>query len=213
MHKGLTELVFILDRSGSMEGLEGDTIGGFNSMIKKQKQLNGDCVVSTMLFDNQVQILHDRIDIRKIPEMTTKDYYVQGCTALWDAMGSAIHHIRNVHKYIRKEDVPERTMFVVTTDGMENASRTYFADQVKSMVKQQKKQGWEFLFLGANIDAISTARNLGIRPERAVTFTNDSQGVATNYEAVSEAISAFRASRLVDNAWKRKIEADHRRKR
>ena len=209
MQKGLTDLVFILDRSGSMEGLERDTIGGFNSMIKKQKQSNGECLVSTILFDNHVQIIHDRVDIRGISKMTPKDYHVQGCTALWDAMGRTIQHISNIHKYIREEDVPEHTVFIITTDGMENASHTYFADQVKSMVKRQQKEGWEFIFLGANIDAISTARSLGIREDRAATFTNDAQGIATNYEAVSCAIQALRDDRPLTASWKESIERDH----
>lgn len=209
MKKGLTELVFILDRSGSMAGLESDTIGGFNAMIEKQKKLDGECLVSTVLFDNQSQVVHDRVDIRMIQPMTEEDYYVRGCTALWDAMGSAIRHIRNIHRYIRDEDVPEHTMFVITTDGMENASHTFHAEQVKSMVKLQERKGWEFLFLGANIDAISTARSVGIRAERAVTFTNDSQGVATNYEAVSGAIRTMRSNQPLTAAWKESIEKDH----
>lgn len=213
MKKGLTELVFILDRSGSMAGLESDTIGGFNAMIEKQKKLDGKCLVSTVLFDNQSQVIHDRIDIEKIPEMTEDDYYVRGCTALLDAMGGAIRHIRNVHKYIREEDVPEHTMFVITTDGMENASHSYYADQVKAMVKQQEEKGWEFLFLGANIDAVSTARSVGIRADRAVTFTNDSQGVATNYEAVSSAIQTMRANKSLTADWKDQIERDHHSRR
>lgn len=209
MKKGLTELVFILDRSGSMAGLESDTIGGFNAMIEKQKKLDGECLVSTVLFDNQSQVVHDRVDIRMIQPMTEEDYYVRGCTALWDAMGSAIRHIRNIHRYIRDEDVPEHTMFVITTDGMENASHTFHAEQVKSMVKLQERKGWEFLFLGANIDAISTARSVGIRAERAVTFTNDSQGVATNYEAVGGAIRTMRSNQPLTAAWKESIEKDH----
>lgn len=209
MKKGLTELVFILDRSGSMAGLESDTIGGFNAMIEKQKKLDGECLVSTVLFDNQSQVVHDRVDIQKIQPMTEEDYYVWGCTALWDAMGSAIRHIRNIHKYIREEDVPEHTMFVITTDGMENASHTFHAEQVKSMVKQQERKRWEFLFLGANIDAISTARSVGICADRAVTFTNDGQGVATNYEAVSGAIRTMRSNQPLTAAWKESIEKDH----
>lgn len=213
MRKGLTELVFILDRSGSMAGLESDTIGGFNAMIRKQRQLEGDCLVSTVLFDNVSQVLHDRVDIRQIRELTEEDYQVRGCTALLDALGGAIRHIRNVHKYIRAEDVPEHTMFVITTDGMENASRTYRADQVKAMVKQQEKKGWEFLFLGANIDAVSTARRVGIREECAATFINDSQGVATNYESVSQAIRMMRSNMPVTSAWKERIEKDHQSRR
>lgn len=210
MKKGLTELVFILDRSGSMAGLESDTIGGFNAMIEKQKKLEGECLVSTVLFDNHVQILHDRVNLLEIPHMTDNDYYVRGCTALLDALGGAIHHIRNIHKYIRNEDVPEHTMFVVTTDGMENASHTYDADRVREMVHQQEEKGWEFLFLGANIDAVSTAKTVGIRAERAVTFTNDSRGVATNYEAVSAAIHTMRENRCLTADWKSNIEKDHK---
>lgn len=209
MKKGLTELVFILDRSGSMAGLESDTIGGFNAMIKKLKKMDGECLVSTVLFDNQSQVVHDRVNIRMIQPLTEEDYHVRGCTALWDAMGSAIRHIRNVHKYIREEDVPEHTMFVITTDGMENASHIFHAEQVKSMVKLQERKGWEFLFLGANIDAIATARSVGIQADRAATFTNDSIGVATNYEAVSGAIQTMRSNQPLTAAWKESIEKDH----
>ena len=150
MKKGLTELVFILDRSGSMEGLEGDTIGGFNSMIRRQKQQPGECLVSTMLFDTYFEVLHDRLPLREVPNMTDLDYCVRGCTALVDAIGKSIHHIASIHKYIREEDVPERTLFVITTDGMENASRQYNMQQVRDMIQKQENCGWEFLFLGKN---------------------------------------------------------------
>ena len=172
MKKNLTEIVFILDRSGSMSGLEADTIGGFNSMIAKQKKQDGEALVSTVLFDNVSEVIHDRVNIRDIQPMTDKDYTVRGCTALLDAIGSAIHHIGNVHKYARPEDVPEHTLFIITTDGMENASRFYSSDRVKQMIQRQKaKYGWEFLFLGANIDAVETARHFGLEQTAPSTTT------------------------------------------
>ena len=177
MKKDLTELVFILDRSGSMQGLEEDTIGGFNSMLEKQKRETGEAFVSTILFDDWAEVLHDRIPIREVSPITGRDYWVRGCTALLDALGGAIQHIANIHKYARSEDIPEHTLFVITTDGMENASRRYSVHQVQEMIcHQQKKYGWEFLFLGANIDAVETAGRLGIAPERAVNYHSDSQG-------------------------------------
>ena len=183
MKKNLTELVFILDRSGSMQGLEGDTIGGFNAMLEKQKKEPGEAYVSTVLFDDQTEVLHDRMELGKVRPITDKEYYVRGCTALLDAVGGAIHHIGNIHKYARPEDVPEHTLFVITTDGMENASRRYSAWQVKEMIQGQKeKYGWEFLFLGANIDAVETAGHLGIAPDRAVNYHCDSEGTRLNYE-------------------------------
>ena len=178
MKNNITELVFILDRSGSMAGLESDTIGGFNAMIKKQKKIDGKCFVSTVLFDNVSKVLHDRVDLAAIQPMTDEDYTVGGCTALIDAIGGAIHHIGNIHKYARPEDVPEHTVFVITTDGMENASHRYTADKVKNMVQRQtEKYGWEFLFLGANIDAVEEAEKIGIRGNHAVSYKNDSRGV------------------------------------
>lgn len=209
MKKNLTELVFILDRSGSMHGLEGDTIGGFNSMLKKQKQEPGQAYVSTILFDDETEILHDRVKVGEVMPITSKEYYVRGCTALLDAVGGAIHHIGNIHKYARREDVPERTLFVITTDGMENASHRYSAPQVKKMIQRQKKKyGWEFLFLGANIDAVETAGHLGITPDRAVNYHCDSQGTQLNYEAISQAVSAVRCSASLDKHWKDAIEED-----
>lgn len=210
MKKGLTEIVFILDRSGSMSGLEGDTIGGFNSMIAKQKRTDGEALVSTVLFDSQCEVIHDRIDIRNIMPMTEKEYYVRGCTALLDAISGAIHHIANVHKYARTEDVPEHTMFIITTDGMENASRSYTAEKVKSMIKHQKNEcGWEFLFLGANIDAVETAKRFGIDKDRAVNYHCDSKGTQLNYEVISDAVSAVRCSVPLSADWKSRIDKDY----
>ena len=209
MKKDLTELVFILDKSGSMAGLEADTIGGFNSMIEKQKKEEGEALVSTVLFSNSSRVIHDRVDLQKIEPMTDRQYYVGGCTALIDAIGDAIHHIGNVHKYAREEDRPEHTIFIITTDGMENASRHYTSDEVKAMVNRQKeKYGWEFLFLGANIDAVETASHFGIAEDRAVTFINDRAGQALNYAEVSEAVRTVRACAPLTRAWKRRIEDD-----
>ena len=210
MKKNLTELVFILDKSGSMSGLEKDTIGGFNGMIERQKKEEGEALVSTVLFSDESTVLHDRVNLSKIEPMTDRQYYVGGCTALIDAIGGAIHHIGNVHKYAREEDRPEHTVFVITTDGMENASRRYTSDQVKAMVRRQKeKYGWEFLFLGANIDAVETAARFGIAEDRAVNFCNDAQGEALNYAEVSEAVRTVRACRPLTRSWKQKIEKDY----
>ena len=210
MKKGLTEMVFILDRSGSMSGLEADTIGGFNSMIERQKKEEGEALVSTVLFSDGSEVIHDRLDLRKIEPMTDKQYYVHGCTALIDAIGDAIHHIGNVHKYARTEDRPEHTIFIITTDGMENASRRYTSDRVKAMVQRQKdKYGWEFLFLGANIDAVETAARIGIGRDRAVNFINDHTGQALNYTEVSKAVRTVRASAPLTEDWKTNIERDY----
>ena len=209
MKKNLTELVFILDRSGSMQGLEGDTIGGFNAMLEKQKKEPGEAFVSTVLFDDHAEILHDRVKVEEVRPITDAEYYVRGCTALLDAIGGAIHHIGNIHKYARSEDVPEHTLFVITTDGMENASRRYSAQEVKRMIQRQKeKYGWEFLFLGANIDAVQTAGHLGITPDRAVNYHSDSMGTRLNYETVSQAVSTVRCSAPLDEHWKDAIEED-----
>ena len=210
MKKNLTELVFILDRSGSMDGLEKDTIGGFNAMIKKQRAEEGEALVSTLLFDDVTEVIHDRLRLEKVPELTEKEYYVRGCTALLDAVGGAIHHIGNVHKYAREEDRPEKTLFVITTDGMENASRRYTYEKVKAMITRQKeKYGWEFLFLGANIDAAREAARFGIDEERAANYHADHQGTEVLYEAVSETVCNFRASRPMAAEWKRKINEDY----
>ncbi len=213
MRKNLTEIVFILDRSGSMSGLEADTIGGFNSMIEKQKKAEGEALISTVLFDNVSEVLHDRVEVQNIRKMTDEDYTVRGCTALLDAIGRAIHHIGNVHKYARPKDVPEHTMFVITTDGMENASHYYSSDKVKQMIERQKtKYGWEFLFLGANIDAVETASQFGIDADRAVNYQCDSAGTALNYEVVSEAISAVRCSAPLGADWKKRIDEDYKKR-
>ena len=193
MKKGLTELVMILDRSGSMSGLEADTIGGFNSMIEKQKKEEGEVLVSTVLFDDSCDVIYDRVDINKIEPMTDRQYYVRGCTALLDAVGGAIKHIGNVHKYARPEDVPEKTIFVITTDGMENASRRYTYEKVRRMIENQKeKYHWEFIFLGANIDAAAEAARFGISASRAARYEHDSAGTALNYRVVSDAVSKMR---------------------
>ncbi len=195
MKKGLTELVFIIDRSGSMAGLEADTIGGFNSLLEKQKKEAGEAYVSVVLFDDQTEVLYDRVNIQKVEPMNDRQYYVRGCTALLDAVGGAIHHIKNVHKYAREEDVPEKTLFIITTDGMENASRQYSFDKVRRMVEHEKeKYHWEFLFLGANIDAIQVAGRFGIKPSRAVNYENDGAGTQLNYEVMSKAVSCARMS-------------------
>lgn len=214
MNNHLTELVFILDRSGSMSGLEGDTIGGFNSMLAKQRAEEGRALVSTLLFDNETEVLHDRVDIQAVSPMTDRDYFVRGCTALLDALGGAIRHIGNIHKYARPEDVPEHTLFIITTDGMENASRRYTAGQVRQMVRRQKERyGWEFLFLGANIDAVETARSFGISADRAVNYHCDSEGTALNYEVLSEAVCAVRCGAPLGAGWKARIDEDFQTRR
>ena len=195
MKKGLTELVFILDRSGSMSGLEADTIGGFNGMLEKQRKETGEALVSVVLFDDRTEVLYDRVDIQRVEPMNDSQYFVRGCTALLDAIGGAIHHIGNVHKYAREEDVPEKTLFIITTDGMENASRTYSYDKVKQMIERQKEKcQWEFLFLGANIDAVSVAGRFGINSNRAVRYEHDEEGTRLNYEVMSKAVSYARKS-------------------
>ena len=202
---GQTELVFILDRSGSMAGLESDTIGGFNGMIAQHRSEGGDVLVSTVLFDHENEVIHDRVRIADVPALTSKEYYTRGCTALLDAMGDGIRHIKNVHKYARPEDRPARTMFIITTDGMENSSTRYTADQVRAMVKQQEEAGWEFVFLGANIDAVQVAGGLGIRAENAVEFACDAAGVRENFASLSHMTCAFAATGTVVPTWSRKI--------
>ena len=191
-----TELVFIIDRSGSMSGFEDDTIGGFNSMIEKQKEGEGRVYVSTVLFDNYSEVIHDRVDINRVEPMTRRQYQVRGCTALFDAIGGAIHHIGNVHKYARREDVPKHTIFVITTDGLENASQQYSSQKVKEMIKRQtEKYGWEFMFLAANIDAVETAETIGIRKERAANYTQSREGIERSYRAFCCSVSDVRAGR------------------
>ncbi|MBQ3604057.1 MAG: hypothetical protein IJA02_09465 [Clostridia bacterium] len=213
MRNNITELVFILDRSGSMAGLEADTIGGFNAMIEKQKKQDGECFVSTVLFDGVSEVLHDRVRLSEIKPMTDEDYTVRGCTALIDALGGAIHHIGNIHKYARPEDVPENTMFIITTDGMENASRKYSSHKVKSMIERQKeKYGWEFLFIGANIDAVETAARYGIGADRAVNYNADKEGTSVLYKAVANAVCSVRASAPLDERWSEEINEDYIRR-
>ena len=210
----MTELVFILDRSGSMAGLEKDTIGGFNSLIEKQRKEPGAAVVSTVLFDNESEVIHDRLPLERILPMTDKEYYVRGCTALLDAVGGAIHHIGNVHKYAREEDRPEKTLFVITTDGMENASRRYDYERVRKMIRRQKERyGWEFIFLGANIDAAAEAGRFGIAPERAANYHCDEAGTALNYEVISDVVCAVRMGVDIDEDWKARIDEDYRKRK
>ena len=213
MKNGITELVFILDRSGSMAGLESDTIGGFNAMIEEQKKLDGKVYVSTVLFANRSNVIHDRKELSEIKPMTDKEYRVGGGTALLDAIGGAIHHIGNVHKYAWPEDVPAHTMFIITTDGMENASRKYTAEQVKQMIERQKeKYGWEFLFIGANIDAVETAARYGIDKDRAVNYNADEQGTRIVYESVAKTVCSVRKSEAVRDDWSEEIRADYQRR-
>ena len=209
-----TELVFILDRSGSMAGLEKDTIGGFNAMLEKQRREEGKCLISTVLFDNDTEVLHDRAKLEDVRPMTEKEYSVRGCTALMDAIGGAIHHIGNVHKYARPEDVPAKTMFIITTDGCENASRRYGSDRVKEMIERQKKRyGWEFLFIGANIDAVETAARYGIDRDRAVNYRADGEGTRVLYDTVANAVCCLRKKQAVPDGWSAPIDEDyHNRK-
>ena len=213
MNKNLTELVFILDRSGSMCGLEKDTVGGFNSMIEKQRRQEGEALVSTLLFNHENTVVHDRVPLQQVEPMTQHTYVAGGSTALLDAVGDAIHHIGNVHKYARAEDVPAHTVFVITTDGMENASRRYTLADIKRRIRRQReKYGWEFLFLGANIDAVAAADSMGIPADRAVRYQCDEEGTQLNYEAVSEAVHAVRANAPLSASWKAKIESDYRKR-
>ena len=204
---GITEMVFILDRSGSMSGLEADTIGGFNSMIEKQKKEPGKAYVSTVLFDDASDVIHDRIDIRQIPKMTDKDYTVRGCTALLDAIGDSVKHIRNIHKYARPEDIPEHTIFVITTDGMENASHRYDYEKIRKMIEKRKeKNGWEFMFIGANIDAISVAEKVGISRDRAANYRADAKGTSAVFSAMSAPLAKMRRNESVGREWAECIE-------
>lgn len=214
MNKNLTEIVYILDRSGSMSGLEQDTIGGYNSFLEKQKKEEGDAVVTTVLFDDKYDMVHDHVDINKVNPLTGKEYFARGMTALVDAIGKTINHVGNRHKYALDSEVPAKTVFVITTDGLENASHEFSSRKVKSMIEHQKrKYGWEFLFLGANIDAVETAKNFGINHDRAVTYCADGEGTAINFEAVNCAVADVRACRAMGANWKEKIEDHMRRKK
>jgi len=213
MKNKTTELVFILDRSGSMGGLESDTIGGFNAMIQKQKKVDGKCYVSTLLFDNETEVIHDRIPLERVNPMTDNDYEVRGCTALLDAIGGAIKHIGNIHKYARPEDVPAHTMFVITTDGQENASHRYTSKEVKKMIERQKeKYGWEFLFIGANIDAVETAARYGIDRNRAVNYNADGMGTKILYDAVAKAVCNVRTNAPLADSWSDAIDEDYKKR-
>jgi uncharacterized protein YegL len=214
MKTNLTELVMILDRSGSMAGLESDTIGGYNGMLKKQKEEAGEVVVTTVLFDDQYELLHDRINIKGVRPITEKDYFVRGSTALLDALGKTIHKIANAQEHTGEEERADKVIFVITTDGMENASREYSYEKIKELVERQKaKHGWEFIFLGANIDAISTAEKFGIGADRAANYVSDREGTQLNYEAINCAVSEFRANRPMSASWKKEIEADFGRRK
>lgn len=200
MREGLTEIVFIIDRSGSMGGLESDTIGGFNSMIEKQKKEEGEAIVSTVLFDDRSDVIYDRVDLKKVEPMNDKQYYVRGCTALLDALGGAVKHIKTVHKYAREDDRPEKTVFIVTTDGMENSSRKYDYDEVRKMVEKQRKEaGWEFIFLGANLDSVEYAGRMGFSAKTSVNYESDSRGTLKNYEVLGKTLSAVRCAKRTEN--------------
>ena len=214
MKNNITELVFILDRSGSMHGLERDTIGGFNSLIDKQKAVEGTCFVTTVLFDDRTETVHDRAELSRIRPMTERDYYVRGSTALLDALGDTIRHIAKIHRYARPEDVPEHTLFVIMTDGMENASHRYSGDEVKRLIEHEKeKYGWEFLFLAANIDAVETARHYGIAPDRAANYNADGVGTQVAYESVAETVRCARMGAPIAADWNAKIHKDFLKRR
>lgn len=208
MDNNITELVFILDRSGSMNGLEADTIGGFNSFISEQKKEDGEAYVTTVLFDNGIQVIHDRLKLEDVPKMTDKEYTARGTTALLDAVGDTVKHISNIHRYARKEDIPSKTLFVITTDGAENASTHYSYQNVKELIEEQKKTGWEFIFLGANIDAAETAVNLGIGREYAADYVCDALGTALNFKTVGQVASLVRIGHRISKDWNKKINAD-----
>lgn len=213
MKNNTTELVFLLDRSGSMQGLEADTIGGFNAMLKKQKKQEGACYVTTVLFDHQAEFLHDRITLWEVAPMTGTDYTVRGSTALLDAIGETICHIKKIHRYVKPEDVPEHTVFVITTDGMENSSHKYHAEQIRLLIEEQKENGWEFIFLGANIDAIKTAAGFGIASDRAVDYLADSMGTECLYETVAEAVCSVREGAGLSDDWNKKLTEDYKKRK
>ena len=216
--ENLTEIVFILDRSGSMAGLESDTIGGFNAMIKKQQEeIEGKALVSTVLFDHESLVLHDRVPLAKIKPLTQKDYEVRGTTALLDAVGDAVKHIKNIHKYAREEDRPQKTLFVITTDGMENASHKFNYKEIKRLIEQQKELGWEFIFLGANIDAVEVAGHIGIEARRAVNYHADSRGTKELFKGVASFASGFAAAppaaKFDDDEWRKMIDEDFKKRK
>lgn len=214
MKKGLTELVFILDRSGSMSGLEADTIGGYNALLKKQKKEPGEAIITTVLFDDHYELLHDRINLKGVAPVTDKEYFVRGCTALLDAIGRTIDKIGNAQKHTAKDERAEKVLFVITTDGMENASREYGYDKVKAMIERQKeKYGWEFLFIGANIDAVATASKFGIAPDRAANYHADSRGTGVLYEAVNQTVCMARSNAPISADWKERIDEDFKRRK
>ncbi len=214
MNPNLTEIVFIIDRSGSMAGLEADTVGGFNAMVERQKKEDGAALLSAVLFSNSSEVLYDRVDIRKVEPLTDAQYRVGGCTALLDAVGDAVQHIKNVHKYARSEDRPAKTVFVITTDGMENASRRHSYESVQALIRRMREQyGWEFLFLGANIDAISEAKRFGISEKRAVRYECDSAGTALNFDVVGKTIGSFRKGEAICDSWCAPIEADYQNRK
>lgn len=213
MKKGLTELIFILDRSGSMSGLESDTIGGYNAMLGKQKKEPGEAVITTVLFDDKYELLHDRINLRGIQPITDNEYFVRGSTALLDAVGKTINKIGNAQKHTAEDERAEHVMFVITTDGMENASQEFSYEKIRQMIERQKsKYGWEFIFLGANIDAIATAERFGIREDRATNYNADSEGTLLNYDVICETVSCMRASSPISENWKDRIEEDFKKR-
>ncbi len=208
MKKDLTELVFIIDKSGSMSGLESDTVGGFNSLIEKQKAEGGDVVVTTVLFNHEMAYIHDRLDIKQVKKMTRKDYTAEGCTALLDAVGNTVNHVIGVQSTLKDEFVPGKTMVVITTDGLENSSKEFGYDAVKKLVERQKELGWEFIFLGANIDVYKEASRFGVDADKAVNYHCDSAGVGLNYEALSCAITEVKRKGSLGKAWRKEIDAD-----
>lgn len=213
MKKGLTELIFILDRSGSMSGLESDTIGGYNSMLKKQKEEEGEAIITTVLFDDRYELLHDRCNLKGVLPITENEYFVRGTTALLDAIGRTINKIANAQKYTANEERAEHVMFVITTDGMENASKEFSYDRIRSMIEHEKeKYGWEFIFLGANIDALKTAERFGIDKDRATNYNADSEGTQLNYEVISETISIMRSNKEISKDWKKRIDDDYKKR-
>lgn len=214
MKKGKTELVFILDRSGSMSGLETDTIGGFNSMLEKQKGVDGECRITTVLFDHEYVLLHDRIDLSAVSPMTEKEYYVRGSTALLDAVGSTISKIISVQRNTAADHQAENVLFVIITDGQENSSREYSLDRIRRLIEQQKdRYGWEFIFLGANIDAVSAAADLGIHADRAQDFIADSEGVGLNFQVMSDAVESYRRGAEMPTDWKDEIDQDYKKRK